>query len=84
MTKEDIYTMFTEVLADHFDIAGEQVHARARLVADFDLDSLDRIAFSAEIEEKCGIALGENDVRDCETLEDLVDRLAARVAERAI
>jgi acyl carrier protein len=84
MTKEEIYTMFTEVLAEHFDIAGEQVHARARLVADFDLDSLDRIAFSAEIEEKSGIALGEKDVRDCETLEDLVDRFAARVAERTI
>ncbi len=83
MTKEEIYVMFTEVLAEYFDIKGEQVHIRARLVADFDLDSLDRIALGAEIEEQSGIALEEKDVRDCETLGDLIEHFATRIAERA-
>lgn len=83
MTKDKIHAMFTQVLAEHFGIEGEQVNVRARLVADFDLDSLDRIALGAEIEEKSGIALEEDDVRDCETLGDLIDRFAARIAGRA-
>jgi acyl carrier protein len=83
MTREKIYTMFVDVLAEHFDIEGEQVHDRARLVADLDLDSLDLIAFGAEVEEKSGVALEESDVRECETLGDLIDRFAARIVERA-
>ena len=83
MTKDEIYAMFVGVLAEHFDIKGEQVTTRARLVADLDLDSLDLIALGAEIEETSGITLEERDVRDCETLGDLIDRFAARVAERA-
>jgi len=82
MTKEKIYAMFTEVLAEQFEIEGEQVHIGARLVADFDLDSLDRIALSAELEEKSGISLREEDLRACETLGDLIDRFAERIAER--
>jgi acyl carrier protein len=84
MTEEKIYAMFVDVIAEHFEIAGEQVHARARLVADLDLDSLDLIALGAEIEEKSGIALEDKDVRDCETLGDLIDRFAVRIAERTI
>jgi acyl carrier protein len=82
MTKEKIYTMFVEVLAKHFEIKGKQVHTRARLVADLDLDSLDLIALGAEIEEKSGVALEEKDICDCETLGDLIDRFAARITER--
>jgi acyl carrier protein len=59
------------------------VNVRAHLVADLDLDSLDRIALGAEIEARSGIALEDNDVRDCETLGELIDRFAARIAERA-
>jgi acyl carrier protein len=83
MTREKIYAMFVEVLAEHFEIKGDQVHTRARLVADLDLDSLDLIALGAEVEERSGTALEEKDIRDCETIEDLVDRFAARNAERA-
>jgi len=83
MTKEKIHTMFVEALAEHFEIEGEQVTARARLVADLDLDSLDLIALGAEIEEKTGIALEEKDMRNCETLGDLIDCFAVRIAERA-
>ena len=83
MTKEKIYTMFVELLAKHFEIEGDQVHTRARLVADLDLDSLDLIALGIEIEEKCDVALDEEDLRDCETLGELIDRLAARISERS-
>jgi acyl carrier protein len=82
MSKDEIYAMFAEVLAEHFEIEADQVSGRARLVGDLDLDSLDRIALGAEIEERSGIALEDADVRECETLGDLVDRFAARSAER--
>ncbi len=81
MTREAIYRMFVEVLAEHFEIEGEQVRDEALLVADFDLDSLDFAALGAEIEEITGVALDENDIRDCKTLGDLTDRFAARISE---
>jgi acyl carrier protein len=83
MTKEKIYAMFVEVLAEHFEIEGEQVHAQARLDADLDLDSLDLIALGAEIEAKSGFVIDEKDVRGCVTLGDLIDRFAASATERA-
>ncbi len=82
MTKEKIYTMFVEVLAKHFEIERERVYTRARLVADLDLDSLDLIVLGTEIEEKSGVVLEEKDIRDCETLGDLIDRFAVRISER--
>jgi len=82
MTKQKLHTLFVEVLAEHFEIAGEQVNTRAKLVADLDLDSLDRIALGAEIEARSGITLADNDIRDCETVGDVIDRLAARMDER--
>ena len=81
MTKEKIYTMFVEVLAKNFEIEGERVYTRARLVADLDLDSLDLIVLGTEIEEKSGVVLEEKDIRDCETLGDLIDRFAVRISE---
>jgi len=83
MTREEIDSMLTEVLSEHFEIEREGVDDRARLVADLDLDSLDRIALGAEIEARSGIEFEADDVRDCETLGDLIDRFAARIAERA-
>lgn len=83
MTKQQIYAMFVETLSEHFEIEGERVNAAARLVADLDLDSLDLIALVGEIEEESGVVLEEKDVRECETLGDLVDRFAERIAERA-
>ena len=83
MTKEKIHTLFVEVLAEQFEIGEDQVNSRAKLVADLDLDSLDRIALGAEIEARSGIALADNDIRDCETIGELIDRLAARMDERA-
>jgi acyl carrier protein len=81
MTREAIYRMFVEVLAEHFEIEGDQVRDEALLVADFDLDSLDFAALGAEIEEITGVALDETDIRGCKTLGDLTDRFAARISE---
>jgi acyl carrier protein len=84
MTREKIYAMFAEVLAEHFEIADEQMNTRARLIADLDLDSLDRIALGTAIEQRSGVALEERDIRDCETIGELIDRFAARIEERAV
>jgi acyl carrier protein len=83
MIKEKIHTLFVEVLAEHFEIEAEQVHAGARLVEDLDLDSLDQIALGAEIEARSGIMLDDKDIRDCETIGELIDWLATRLAESA-
>jgi acyl carrier protein len=81
MTQEKIYAMFVEALAKHFEIESDQVHTRARLVADFDLDSLDLIELGVEIEQKCGVSLDQKDLIGCETLGDLIDRLTAKITE---
>ena len=84
MTREAIHRMFVELLAEHFEIEREQVRGDALLVADLDLDSLDFAALGAEIEAITGVALDEGDMRSSKTLGDLIDRLAARISERAL
>lgn len=81
MSTTEVFAKLCSVFAEQFELEGESVRLEARLVADLELDSLDFAALGTEIEGKMGVVLDENDVRDCETLSDLVDRVAARISK---
>lgn len=81
MSTTEVFAQLCSVFAEQFELEGESMRLEARLVADLELDSLDFAALGTEIEGRMGVVLDENDVRDCETLSDLVDRVAARTSK---
>jgi acyl carrier protein len=74
----EVFEKLRSVFAEQFELEGESMKSEARLVADLELDSLDFVALGTEIEVSMGVVLDENDLTGCETLGDLVDRVAAR------
>jgi acyl carrier protein len=74
----EVIAKLRSVFAKQFELEGECMGLETRLVADLDLDSLDFVALGTEIEHSMGVALDETDLKDCETLGDLVNRVAAR------
>ena len=80
MAATEIFEVMREVLASEFELSGEQVTPRAHLVEDLDLDSLDVISLAQVIGDAIGVGIEEDDVRDCKTLGDLAERVAARVS----
>jgi acyl carrier protein len=78
MSTTTIFEKLCTLFAEQFELEGESMRLEARLVADLELDSLDFAALGTEIEVSMGVVLGENDLSACETLGDLVNRVAAR------
>ena len=75
-----VFGVMRDVLASEFEMSGDQVKPEAHLVDDLDLDSLDVISLAQEIGDAIGVGIEEDDVRDCRTLGDLADRVAARIS----
>lgn len=62
-------------------LAPEDVDPAAHLVDDLDLDSLDWIDLSMQLEEKLDITLHEEKFASVRTVEDVADRVFAALAE---
>ncbi len=81
MSETEIFELVRDVLAKEFEISGDRVDPTAHMIDVLDLDSLDVISLAQEIGDAIGVVLEEEDVRDCQTLADLVSRVAERLSE---
>jgi acyl carrier protein len=73
LSKTSILDKLRAVLADEFDLHGEQVVSSARLVEDLDLDSIDQINMAVRLEVETGLATKEEELRSLRTVQDIVD-----------
>ena len=80
LSPAEIFEKMRDVLAAEFEISGDSIQLGAHLVDDLDLDSLDTISLMQEIGDAVGVGLDEEDVQECHTLSDLVDRISIRLA----
>ncbi len=68
-----------EILKREFALADEQLLPAAHLARDLDLDSLDAVVFSTQLEEATGVALSEQDWKTLKTLQDVIDIVCRRL-----
>lgn len=71
------------LLGEQFEVDPAAVTAEARLVDDLDLDSLDGVTLALHLEDELGITLGEEDLREMDTVAAVIETIRGRLGERA-
>lgn len=71
--KESIYKLLVDMLVDLFEIEAEQVNPSASLLDDLDIDSIDAVDMSLQLNELTGKKIKPEEFRDIRTVQDVVD-----------
>ena len=75
----EIYDWVTDVLKQQFQIREEDLRPDVHLFDDLDLDSIDAIDLAVRLEEKTGLSLKEENLKEMQTIQDVVNFLHERL-----
>lgn len=78
-SREELFQWVTEILKREFQFTDEQLHPKAHLIEDLDLDSIDAVDLVARLEEFTEITISEEELKSVQTIEDVVDLVDGRV-----
>ncbi|AIY41890.1 Acyl carrier protein (ACP2) [Collimonas arenae] len=81
MSKEEIYLWLVDVLHDMFEIDKDKVTPQANLYTDLDIDSIDAVDLVVKLKQLTGKRLQPDVFKAVRTVQDVVDALAALLAE---
>jgi acyl carrier protein len=80
VTTEEALDLVRRVLSAEFEFAPEEITARAHLVDDLDLDSVDAVALAVRLEEEADVELTEDELRALRTVGDVVGLVQRRAS----
>jgi acyl carrier protein len=83
MSKEEIYLWLVNVLHEMFEIDKDKVTPQANLYTDLDIDSIDAVDLVVKLKQLTGKRLQPDVFKAVRTVQDVVDALAALLAEDA-
>ena len=75
LTKDEIFQKIQHVLSTTFEIEETRLTPTAHLFTDLDLDSIDAIDLTVELEKNLGLKLKEEELRQIRTIQDVVDTI---------
>ena len=75
LTKDEIFQKIQHVLSNTFEIEETRLTPTAHLFTDLDLDSIDAIDLTVELEKNLGLKLKEEELRQIRTIQDVVDTI---------
>ena len=81
MSKEQIYLWLVDVLHEMFEIVKDKVTPQANLYTDLDIDSIDAVDLVVKLKQLTGKRLQPDVFKAVRTVQDVVDALAALLAE---
>lgn len=81
LSKEEILERVTDVLVDTFELDRADVHPTAHLIDELDLDSIDAIDLLVGLEEKTGLDVQEEELREIQLVQDVVDLVHRKLGE---
>ncbi|HEY0211621.1 acyl carrier protein [Acerihabitans sp.] len=81
MDKHVIYQDVTQLLIALFDIEPALITPQARLYEDLDLDSIDAVDMVVHLQKKTGRKIKPEAFKTVRTVQDVVDAVAALLAE---
>jgi len=79
-TEETLLARISEILGETFEVEPSAIHPRAHLVDDLDLDSIDAIDLAVKLEEETGLDVSEEELREIQVVQDVVDLVLRRLA----
>lgn len=80
-SKEEIYNWIVEVLHEMFELDKAAITPDANLYTDLDIDSIDAVDLAVKLKETTGKRLQPEVFKSVRTVQDVVDALAALMAE---
>ncbi|MGZ5818685.1 MAG: acyl carrier protein [Burkholderiaceae bacterium] len=81
MNKDQIYTSVVDVLHEMFELDKSKITAQANLYTDLDIDSIDAVDLAVKLKQLTGKRLQPEIFKTVRTVQDVVDALAALLAE---
>lgn len=81
MSKDQIYTSVVDVLHEMFELDKAKITPQANLYTDLDIDSIDAVDLAVKLKQLTGKRLQPEIFKTVRTVQDVVDALAALLAE---
>ncbi len=81
MSKDQIYTWMVDVLHEMFELDKSKITPQANLYTDLDIDSIDAVDLAVKLKQLTGKRLQPEIFKTVRTVQDVVDALAALLAE---
>lgn len=75
-SKDEIFSMLTELLVDEFEIPAEDISLDAELYGELDLDSIDAVDLVVKLRELTGKKIDPEAFKQVRTVADIVNALA--------
>ncbi len=79
MSKEEILSRVSELLADQLGTDEDEVSSGVEFAADLGADSLDLVELIMSLEEEFDLTIPDEDVEDIVTVGDAVDYISERI-----
>jgi acyl carrier protein len=73
MTREEVFSLVRDHLAEELEVDPGRIAAETRFKEDLDADSLDLYELVMELEDRYGISISEEQASRIETVGDAVD-----------
>ena len=83
MSKDEIFEILKKALVDLFEIDESKVVPEARIYEDLQIDSIDAIDLVDYVKKNTGYKLMPDDFKNIQTLDDIVDAVAAKLDQGA-
>jgi acyl carrier protein len=83
MTREEIFGLIRNHLADELDVDTSRIDESTRFKDDLDADSLDLYTLVQELEDSYGVRMSDEDAAQILTVGQAVDYVLAHAAGRA-
>ena len=81
MSKDQIYTWMVDVLHEMFELDKSKITPQANLYTHLDIDSIDAVDLAVKLKQLTGKRLQPEIFKTVRTVQDVVDALAALLAE---
>ena len=82
-TKEEIFAEVSSIMEKLFEIEPGKIRPDSRLFEDLELDSIDAVDLAVQLQKKTGRRFKPEDVHEVRTVDDLVRKIEALLAEKA-
>ena len=72
-SRDDIYNTLADIIENEFEVDAENIHLKANLYEDLDLDSIDAVDLVVKLRELTGKKINPDAFKKVRTVEDVVN-----------
>ena len=82
MTQDEILAGLSEIIDEIAGVPADEVTPEKTFVDDLDIDSLSMVEIAVAAQDKFGVEIPDDQLKDLKTVQDVIDYVGARVGVR--